>query len=90
MHQTNLCQSCGMPIDKHTLAGTNADGSPSSKYCAYCYQDGHFTEDDSFDEMYAKNYQRFLESDMNKFQKFFLKRMYTKKFMHGLDRWKNN
>ena len=42
------------------------------------------------DDMYAKNYQRFLDSDMNRFQKFILKRMYTKKFMRGLDRWQQH
>ncbi len=40
--------------------------------------------------MYAKNYQRFLDSDMNRFQKFILKRMYTKKFIRGLDRWQQH
>lgn len=90
MGQTNLCQSCGMPIDQNTPGGTNTDGSISTKYCTYCYQNGQFTENLPFDDMYAKNYQRFLDSDMNRFQKFILKRMYTKKFMRGLDRWQQN
>ncbi|KRN77093.1 hypothetical protein IV67_GL000610 [Weissella minor] len=78
-----------MPIDKNTLGGKNADGTISTKYCENCYQDGAFVQDLSFDEMYTYNYEKFLASDMNKIEKFFVKYMYTKKFMRGLDRWKH-
>ena len=37
-----FCQSCGMPIDHISLRGTEADGSMSAEYCAYCYLHGHF------------------------------------------------
>ena len=46
----NRCQSCGMPIrtgndamDK-TFWGTNADGTPMSDFCKFCYQAGAFVE----------------------------------------------
>ncbi len=37
------CQSCGMPLKKSPHGGgSNADGSISGKYCAYCYENGQF------------------------------------------------
>jgi hypothetical protein len=39
-----FCQSCTMPIDKMEDRGTEKDGSKSSEYCKYCYQDGKFTD----------------------------------------------
>ncbi|MBX4197452.1 zinc ribbon domain-containing protein [Candidatus Saccharibacteria bacterium] len=38
-----MCQSCGMPLNDKTR-GTEADGSPSLKYCNLCYQNGKFTQ----------------------------------------------
>ena len=34
------CQSCTMPIDNIADRGTEKDGSKSSEYCKYCYQNG--------------------------------------------------
>jgi radical SAM superfamily enzyme len=31
-----------MPLDKPELLGTEKDGSKSSEYCIYCYQQGAF------------------------------------------------
>jgi hypothetical protein len=36
------CESCGMPLHEDTQ-GTEADGSPSEKYCNTCYKKGAFT-----------------------------------------------
>ena len=37
------CQSCGMPMKKDPQGGgTNADGTKSTMYCSYCYQNGAF------------------------------------------------
>ncbi|HAO05733.1 MAG: zinc ribbon domain-containing protein [Bacteroidetes bacterium] len=37
------CQSCGMPLKKSPSGGgTNADGTISKMYCAYCYEHGKF------------------------------------------------
>lgn len=42
-----VCQSCGMPMSQDPQGGgTNADGSLSSEYCSYCYQNGAFTQPD--------------------------------------------
>ena len=47
------CQSCGMPVsDEFKNYGTEADGSPASEYCMFCYKDGDFTNpDQTVDEM---------------------------------------
>ena len=39
------CQSCGMPLKKDEKGGGwEANGTKSTKYCSYCYQDGKFTQ----------------------------------------------
>lgn len=44
-----------MPIAKPELYGTNADGSRSTDYCTYCFQEGRFTEPlISMDQMIVK------------------------------------
>ena len=40
------CQSCGMPMDRLELMGTEKDGSKSTIYCKFCYQNGEFTDPD--------------------------------------------
>jgi hypothetical protein len=37
-----MCQSCGMPIRKYGIRGTEKDGSKSDKYCVNCYRKGEF------------------------------------------------
>lgn len=37
-----FCQSCTMPIDNAADRGTEKDGSNSTEYCKYCYQNGAF------------------------------------------------
>lgn len=39
------CQSCAMPLNKDPKkGGTNADGSISTMYCSYCYENGKFLQ----------------------------------------------
>lgn len=46
------CQSCGMPMKKDPQGGgTNADGTKSTMYCSYCYQNGVFTRNCTMEEM---------------------------------------
>ncbi|WP_088043391.1 zinc ribbon domain-containing protein [Bacillus sp. EAC] len=88
MAKTNLCQSCGMPLKGSTDFGTEKDGRPSEKYCHHCYENGAWIHPDvTFDEFYAFSLKRFQESDMNRIEKFFLNKMYTKKFLKKLERW---
>ena len=51
MDEMKFCQSCGMPLDKEETKGTEADGSKSEDYCAYCYKDGAFLSDTTMEEM---------------------------------------
>ncbi|MEP6788081.1 MAG: zinc ribbon domain-containing protein [Acidobacteriota bacterium] len=45
MEEKVRCQSCGMPIEaSFDNLGTEADGTPSSEYCMFCYQNGGFTD----------------------------------------------
>lgn len=46
MEAYTYCQSCGTPIDQAELMGTEKDGSKSTIYCTYCYQDGEFADPD--------------------------------------------
>lgn len=48
MEQTyKNCQSCGMPMKKSPGGGgTNADGTISKQYCAYCFENGQFKNSD--------------------------------------------
>lgn len=80
------CQSCGMPLNKDPLnGGTNSDGSKSTVYCSYCYQNGSFTQPD------------FTVTDMKRFCKEKMKEMGFPSFLAGflvmglpkLERWKN-
>ncbi|MCB1113026.1 MAG: zinc ribbon domain-containing protein [Chlamydiales bacterium] len=41
------CQSCSIPLKKSPNGGgTETDGTLSSKYCAYCYENGRFIHPD--------------------------------------------
>jgi len=70
-----------MPLSKG--AGTEADGSPSVKYCTYCYQNGQFTDPDMTVEGMQIKAQEMLKS-----MHFpgFIARMMTKN-MSKLERW---
>ena len=47
-----FCQSCTMPIDNIADRGTENDGSKSSEYCKYCYQNGAIVNPNmTFEEM---------------------------------------
>jgi hypothetical protein len=74
-----MCQSCGMPIKKDEVKGTEKDGSLSQKYCNLCYKDGEFIGADcslekmqeiSYEAMVKKGFQSFLPVILlkNKFQ----------------------
>lgn len=54
MEKVLVCQSCGMPIEKDEIIGTNADGSKNNDYCVYCFKDGKFTDSTSTLEEYIE------------------------------------
>ena len=41
--EAQICQSCGMPMEKSEDFGTNADESRNEDYCCYCFKKGDFT-----------------------------------------------
>jgi len=62
------CQSCGMPLKQDPAhGGTNADGSKSTMYCSYCYQNGKFTRDCTVQEMQAFCKAKLIEMKFPKF-----------------------
>jgi hypothetical protein len=59
MKKNQICQSCGMPLDKDpNKGGTNTDKSRSEKYCSFCFKDGKFLDEGiSLQEKIEKNIQ---------------------------------
>jgi hypothetical protein len=39
-----ICQSCGMVMQKEEELGTNLDNTFNYEYCNYCFQNGDFTD----------------------------------------------
>mgnify|MGYP000910533472 CR=1 FL=1 len=58
------CGSCGMPLLRDEDSGTEADGSLSTEYCFYCYQDGRFTEPELTEEQAIMKYAPMLASNL--------------------------
>ena len=48
---SQICQSCGMPMENESMFGTNQDGLKNSDYCIYCYKNGKFLQNFTMDEM---------------------------------------
>lgn len=40
-----ICQSCGMPMQREENFGTNQDGSKNLEYCQFCFQNGKFVDE---------------------------------------------
>lgn len=54
--EKNICQSCGMPMNKASDFGTYDDGSLSTEYCHFCYKQGAFIDKGiTMEEKIAKN-----------------------------------
>ena len=45
MEKEFICQSCGMPMKKEEVFGTNIDKTKNDEYCTFCYQNGSFTDE---------------------------------------------
>ena len=80
----NMCQSCGMPLNKDEKGGgSEADGSLSTVYCSYCYEGGKFLQPDvSATEMQAFCLDVLHKKGMPKFMAWIFTRGIPK-----LDRW---
>lgn len=81
------CQSCGLPLEKDPSGqggGTEQDGSISTKYCSYCYQDGKFTREDcTLDEM-----KKIVDDAMKKQGMWWFMRKMAIRQLPRLERWK--
>lgn len=42
MENVTFCQSCGMPLNKEEVKGTEKNGLKTNEYCKYCYENGAF------------------------------------------------
>ncbi len=79
-----ICQSCGMPITKSDLLGTNKDGTINNDYCQYCYKDGKFIDDVSMEEYIEMCSQYGAQAGMtNEEMKVFCEKLFP-----TLKRWK--
>lgn len=54
-HELSVCQSCGMTLSDECDKGTECDGSKSEEYCAFCYQNGEFTQKLTMKELIEHN-----------------------------------
>jgi hypothetical protein len=79
------CQSCGMPLKRDLKGGgTNADGSKSTTYCSYCYENGAFIyQGTSVEEFQEFCKQKMIEGGHSKFMSWLFTRG-----MKRLNRWK--
>ena len=57
MENYTLCQSCGMPLNKEEVKGTEKNGLKTDEYCKYCYENGAFKNPDMNLEDMKKNVQ---------------------------------
>jgi len=85
MSKKQMCQSCGMPLDKDPQGGgTNADGTKSEIYCSYCYQNGVLAGEGMTVEEYQEFCrQKMIENGSNKLIAWLFTRGYKR-----LERWK--
>ena len=82
----NQCQSCGMPMKSDEMFGTNEDGSKNSEYCMFCYKDGKFTFEGSFEEFVEKQVRIAMEKMNLPEEKA---REMASTMLPNLKRWKN-
>jgi len=85
--QTQICQSCGIPLDKDpNNGGSNADQSKSEKFCSFCYRDGKFLDEGiTLKEKIEKNIQ-IAVMKMNIPEN--IAREMAESILPGLERWK--
>ena len=83
------CQSCGMPLNSKKqgdMRGSEANGSPSEKWCKLCYAKGKFVGPDcTLDEMLVIVEKAMQEQGVNS-----LMRWMARKQIPRLERWRSN
>ena len=61
MDNVTFCQSCGMPLNKEEVKGTEKNGLKTDEYCKYCYENGAFKNPEMNLEDMKKNVQNQME-----------------------------
>ena len=64
MEDYTLCQSCGMPLNKEEVKGTEKNGLKTDDYCKYCYENGAFKNP----EMNLEDMKKNVQNQMKKMQ----------------------
>jgi hypothetical protein len=83
---SEICQSCGMPLEGDENRGSEKDGSKSEEYCVYCYKEGVFVDEGiSLKEKIEKNVAIAVKMGMSEEDA----RAMAEKVLPGLKRWKN-
>lgn len=65
--------------------GTNSDASLSETYCKYCFQNGVFTDEYTFDQMVERCVLHIMKSDIDLSKEQATER--ARVFLQNLDRW---
>lgn len=83
-----MCQSCGMPLKKDPNGGgSEKDGSKSTMYCSYCYENGDFiAKNISLEDMKEANFK--IMTEKLKMPKFLAK--LANMNLKNLERWKKH
>ena len=80
------CQSCGMPLKQDKKGGgTRADGSISTMYCSYCYENGKFVNPG----MTAKEMQQLVKGKLKEMKFPGFAAWFFAAGIPRLERWKN-
>jgi len=84
MKNFTVCQSCGMPLDKESVKGTEENGLKTNDYCKYCYENGVFKDP----EMNLQEMKKNVQNQMKKLQlhEYVIQKAIT--ILPSLNRWK--
>lgn len=84
-----FCQSCGFPLKKDKNGGgTEKNGSPSSKYCSMCYENGQFLTPKEVND--AKKMQTYCIQEMKKDKMNGIFAWLATRAIPKLERWRKN
>jgi len=85
MKNYTLCQSCGLPLNKEELKGTEINGSKTDEYCKYCYENGALKNP----EMNLEDMKKTVENQMKKLELHEYLIQKALNILPALKRWKS-
>jgi AraC family transcriptional regulator len=59
----NICQSCGMPMVAIEHFGTKSNSSLNNDYCCFCFKEGKFTDNFTFEEFINDSIKDYKETE---------------------------